>query len=138
MADKPSGMLQLPQPPQAGALQLNRSLMKAMRSSRSEKSILGAIIIFCFYISNIILPDSFVKISGKRQIVAYTCLLVTGCPSRRRYSLRRLMLSAIWSVVMPPFRFTMTYTMASSNLIIYVTILFSATMNLSAVFQPIK
>ena len=25
-----------------------------------------------------ILPASFVNISGKRQIVAYTCLLVTG------------------------------------------------------------
>ena len=66
------------------------------------------------YIINIILPASFVNISGKRQIVAYTWLLVTGCPSFLWCNPWRLMASAIWSVVIPPFLFTITYTIASS------------------------
>lgn len=45
-AGRPSGMWQDPHPPQEGALQQNRSWMNARRSSLSEKSIFGAIIIF--------------------------------------------------------------------------------------------
>lgn len=44
MADLPPGSLQLPHPPQAGALQLNRSNTKQRRSSLSELAIRGAII----------------------------------------------------------------------------------------------
>ena len=48
IAGLPLGMRQLRQPPQAGALQRNRSRMKAMRSSQSESVIRGAIIYFCY------------------------------------------------------------------------------------------
>ena len=59
-------------------------------------------------------PASLVNISGNRHTTAYTCALVTGFPSLRRCKRWRLMASAIWSVVIPPLRCTITYTIASS------------------------
>ena len=76
---------------------------------------------------SIILPASFVNMSEWWQMTAYTWLLVTGLPSLRMCSLSLLMLSAIWSVVIPPLCLTIVYTIASSIFISYMACQLSIT-----------
>ena len=56
------------------------------------------------YLTSIILPSDLVKTWLLRMTAANTCALETGWPSLRTCSLRRLMISAICSVLSPPFR----------------------------------